>query len=386
MERLKCLVLIFCCPGFVFAGTASKIISDEIEIQDFIKNPNTKIYDLTVPPHWSSVRKYIEVGQKISGGGCTFSNNGVLDKGNYQVIVEIAGDKSSCKSLMLEGYTDKITWNRIRESLLGPKRSPDYLADKGSAFKNQRASGAQSNTSAAAIPFNSGGKSYKSINSEIYTDGNNKYIQSINYYDTYDFLGKDFSFTAAGAEVLKDFSEPANGLIFGNCYDNQGNNASYNYNGQANYYTGQIGWKHESVYTCDAQTMAYGTYSGIFLTGLYYEQHTPGAGLTSAKNGSLCGEKSRSMHKSSCDISPYKYRETSVSYNYYISTNDVFYNNSSNFAFDCSAGLTIYLENIGIYYSGSAPVQFFGDSHWSGPKTNCGENLKLVRLRKDQRD
>lgn len=243
---------------------------------------------------------------------------------------------------------------------------------------------ATSTDAPASSSFNSGGSSREIVNSEIYTDGNNQIIKALNILPIIATatVGPYLSFTAAGVEAKISYADPAASPVYGNCYDNGGNNVSNYYPGTTTYYTGNLGWSQKSVYTCDAQTMGYGSVNGYILNGVYYEKTEPGAAFVAAKQGSACGNSARALHESSCSDSPYRYRDTSVSYNYYQKTDSTFFNGSNySPAFDCSGGLTIEFSDISFHSNGVEKVVFSGVSHWYGPTKNCGENLFKTVIR-----
>ncbi len=117
MKKMMGLTLICCFSQSFAGGPPSQIISDPKAISAFLKSPGTKIYDLTVPKDWKNPRQYLEIGQPVPGGGCRFSHPSQLSQGGNSIMVEMAGDKTACKSLMLEGSPDDATFERIRRSL-----------------------------------------------------------------------------------------------------------------------------------------------------------------------------------------------------------------------------------------------------------------------------
>jgi len=105
------------CACVVFSAAASpsdQQITDPAEIEAFLKSPGTKSLNVPDPRGWKTYRKYIQVGTKNAQGGCEYSSRMQTSRPLRQVSVEIAVDRTSCKSLILEGEPDDMTWNAVQ--------------------------------------------------------------------------------------------------------------------------------------------------------------------------------------------------------------------------------------------------------------------------------
>ena len=77
-------------------------ITDESSIEVFLKRPGITNFNYPEVKNWKHSRKYIQVGQKLTDGSCRFSDELVSNGSDPTVKIELAVDRKSCESLILE--------------------------------------------------------------------------------------------------------------------------------------------------------------------------------------------------------------------------------------------------------------------------------------------
>lgn len=112
-SRSTCLAMALLCTSPAIAAPDT-IITDQTQIDQFLKEPDTKIFNLTVPANWKNTRVYIEVGTQITGG-CSYSSPMQPAAGESLISMEMAVNRHSCRSLVVEGSPDQPYWERLKE-------------------------------------------------------------------------------------------------------------------------------------------------------------------------------------------------------------------------------------------------------------------------------
>lgn len=114
-------IIAFSMAGAALAVEPDEIITDPVQIEIFLKSPNTKVLSVAEPKSWKSYRKYIQVGKRDERGGCIYASTLTTTGPIRLVSTEIAHDAYTCRSLILEGEPDDSTWDSIMNFFKGLK-------------------------------------------------------------------------------------------------------------------------------------------------------------------------------------------------------------------------------------------------------------------------
>lgn len=379
-------ITFFCCWGVFFSSaSADTFTSDEIQIQGFLSDPLTRVFEDTAPSPiaWQSHRRYLQQGTHIAGG-CRFSNAGTNPDGKSIVIREIAVNRYSCQSLVFEGILTER----------GEKAAKIYFdSSRKLGLTQQNADPSESGVSATAYGdyFNEGGATHEISRRTLFTDGNNSAIKTINSVaenilitanniigTVYQSLGWDFTplptkieFSAVDFEVKHRYSEPAVPLDREACFYNPDNKKSAAFFGDTTISPGLFGWNVLSSYVCTATMIKYGSLPSIPNTEIVN-------GQKNSAGTAACRSRAEAQFRDSCLEYSYLYQ----SFEYYTTASATFENKlkigqEPVVVFDCSTGtgLQVKFDNYWVYGNGRGFNLYSGAVNVTGPEENCSNNF-----------
>jgi hypothetical protein len=95
-------------------------IDSASQIQSFLNSPGVRNFNYPDPKHWKSYRKYLQLGTRMPDGSCQYHYESAGPATQASVQIEIAVDRTGCRSLMLEGVPDDVTldqWKQIQQAM-----------------------------------------------------------------------------------------------------------------------------------------------------------------------------------------------------------------------------------------------------------------------------
>ncbi len=90
-------------------------IDDPAQIKAFLSDPRVNDFNYPEPKHWKNYRRYIQIGTILPNGACQFHDEAAAQSNQPVLKIEAAVDRAGCRSLMMEGSPDPVSWRNFQQ-------------------------------------------------------------------------------------------------------------------------------------------------------------------------------------------------------------------------------------------------------------------------------